>query len=154
MGKRPPPPIIEGTLKEPINDLTFGILVTMFSVNIGSLLTPHYFAYIVSTVFAFECVLWLLDKPMNRPWKNYEIYEPPTRELKSSLENTGLGGAESNKKSDKKIESGKKERHVTVTTPDTTPESAAKTKPEKSGKDSRFRFRHKKNKESPDTESP
>lgn len=147
MGKLPPPPVIEGTLKEPINDLTFGILVTMFSVNIGSLLTPHYFAYIISTVFVFECVLWFWDKHMDKHRRGYaEIYEPPTKESKASLENTGA------KESNKKIESGKKiEQRAIVTTPE-----SAKTKPDKSGKESRFnlKFRHKKNTESPDAKSP
>jgi hypothetical protein len=132
MPKLPPPPVIEGTLKEPIYAMSFGILVSMWSMNIGSLLTPHYFAYIVSTVVAFECVLWFMEKPR----KYYEVYKPPTRES-GSQETPASSPARETGGDD-----GAKTKKVR------TPGETSEGKEEKGGKESRFRFRHKKNNDS------
>ena len=155
MPKLPPPPVIEGTLKEPIYALSFGILVSMWSMNIGSLLTPHYFAYIVSIVFAFECFLWFLDKPR----KDYEVYTPLTRdELAGSKGKTPVSSPAStpsketsgDSRSSKMSDDGAKLKKLGI--PVRSQREAGEGKAEqKSGKESRFRFRHKKNNDQPES---
>ena len=137
MPKLPPPPVIEGTLKEPIYAMSFGMLVSMWSMNIGSLLTPHYFAYIVSTVFAFECFLWFLDKPK----KDYEVYRPLTKDELESQRKTPISAPSGNNRSSKVFDDGTK----TKKSGSRSPGEASEGKGEKSGKESRFRFRQKKN---------
>ena len=151
MPKFPSPPVIEGTLKEPIYSFSFGMLVSMWSMNIGSLLTPHYFAYIVSTVFVFECILWFLDKPK----QDYEVYKPLTAESKRQETpiSTPTGSAtsgEENKRSSKSLDDGTKIKKTVFRTQG----EASEGKPQKSGKESRFRFRHKKNNADQSPQSP
>ena len=137
MPKLPPPPAIEGTLKEPIYAMSFGMLVSMWSMNIGSLLTPHYFAYIVSTVFVFECFLWFLDKPK----KDYEAYRPLTREELDSQRKTPISTPSGDNRSSKVFD----DRTKAKKSGSRSPGEASEGKEEKSGKESRFRFRQKKN---------
>lgn len=141
MPKLPPPPVIEGTLKEPICALTSGVLVAWLCINVCSLLTPNYFAYVVGAVFALECLLWSIDKPR----KDYEVYKPPTASKKNSKsENkTKQGGTKSDSEEKQTVESGKKKERVNDT-------ENAKAKYDKTGKESRFKFRNKKNLDAPD----
>lgn len=146
MPKAPSPPVIEGTLKEPICAMSFGILVSMWSMNIGSLLTPNYFAYIVGTVIAFECVLWLIDKPR----QEYEVYQPPSRESwnQETLDSKPTREAAGENKGGKGHDDGAKAKRIGLHSPG---QQAGEGKVEKSDKASRFRFRQKKNVESPES---
>ncbi len=142
MPKLKPPPVIEGTLKEPIYAMSFGILVSMWSTNIGSLLTPNYFAYIVSTVIAFEFLLLFLEKP--KP--DYEVYKPPTRESGSQKTpaSSPTGGSGGENRSSKVFDDGAKTKKTGSRSQGETSEG----KVERSApKESRFRFRNKKNSE-------
>lgn len=146
MPKLPPPPVIEGTLKEPIYAMSFGILVSMWSVNIGSLLTPYYFTYIVSIVFAFECVLWFLDKPR----QDYEVYKPPLEESRRQETPVATPASEKSggERSSKVFDDGTKAKKTGARSP----VESGEGKSEKTG---RFRFRKGKNADqSPQSPAP
>ena len=136
MPKLPPPPVIEGTLKEPIYAMSFGILVSMWSVNIGSLLSPYYFTYIVCTVLAVESVLWFLDKPK----KDYEVYKPSMEESRRQETPVATPASEKSggERSSKVFDDGTKVKKTGARSP----VEPSEGKSEKTG---RFRFRKGKN---------
>lgn len=141
MTKRPPPPVIEGTLKEPIYALGFGMLVSIFLVNVGMLLTPQFFSYVAGAVFGLEALLWFLDKPK----KDYEVYEPPKDYRSSSKFDKGPTTGIHRESEHKHLETAKKsEKRLFM--------ESAKTKQEKHGKELRFKLRPKKNLELPQSD--
>ncbi|XP_031553458.1 transcriptional regulator ATRX-like [Actinia tenebrosa] len=81
----PPPPVIEGTLKNTIHSLGFGLITTVLSVTFGKFLIPNFFVWIVSFVVFIEFVL--LSIPRKRD--DYELYQAPGKKVKHNIE--GLG---------------------------------------------------------------
>lgn len=130
MKKSSSPPVLVGTLAEPFYAISFGILVALFSVKIGSLLTPYYFGYVVLTVISVEALLWSFNKSP----QEYEVFKPPERERMAETQNS-LATPE---------DAVPKKRQ--------SPSGAGKT--EKVVKESRFRRRHKKNTSESPVESP
>ena len=149
MPKLPRPPVIEGTLKEPICAMSFGILVSVWSVNIGSLLTPYYFTYIVCTVLAVESVqtvLWFLDKPN----KDYKVYKPTMEE--SRRQETPVATPASEKSGGERSSKVFDDRTKAKKTGARSPVESSEEKSEKTG---RFRFRKGKNTyQSPESPAP
>lgn len=144
MPKLPPPPVIEGTLKEPIYAMSFGILVSVWSMNIGRWLTPHYFAYIWCTVVAFECFLWFMEKPK----QDYEVYRPPMESKRQEkAASSPSGHASTDNKGGKATDEGTRTKKSLGSPQDEGNEGNAV----KSGKESKFRFRQKKNVSSPES---
>ena len=138
MPKVPPPPVIEGTLKGPINAMGFGILVSVWSINIGGWLTPYYFTYIVCMVLAVECALWFLDKPK----QDYEVYKPAEESRRQETPVATPGSEKSGgERSSKVFDDGTKAKKTGARSP----VDSGEGKSEKSGKEPRFRFRKGKN---------
>ena len=131
MKKSASPPVLVGTLAEPFYAISFGILVALFSVKIGSLLTPYYFGYVFLTVISVEALLWSFNKPP----QEYEVFKPPKRERMAETQNIPATPEDAVPKKRQSPSSG-----------------AGKT--EKVVKESRFRRRHKKNTSESPVESP
>lgn len=53
-----PPPVIEGSLKNTIHALAFGLIVATLVVNFGKFFLPHFFPYMMGVVIFFEAVLF------------------------------------------------------------------------------------------------
>lgn len=67
-----PPPVIEGSLKNTIHALAFGLIVATLVVNFGKFFLPHFFPYMMGVVIFFEAVLFSLDKPKEK----YDVFQP------------------------------------------------------------------------------
>ena len=78
-------PVIEGSLKNTIHALAFGLIVTTLAVNFGKLFLPHFFPYMMGVVIFVEAVLFSLDKPK----EIYEKYQPAGLKGKHTIEGAG-----------------------------------------------------------------
>lgn len=67
------PPVIEGSLKNTIHALAFGLIFATLAVNFGKFFVPNFFPYMVGIIIVVEAVLFSLDKPKD----NYEKFRLP-----------------------------------------------------------------------------
>lgn len=81
----PPAPVIEGTLKNTINSLGFGLITTVLSITFGKFLIPNFFVWIVSFVVFIEFVLLSLP----RKKEEYELYQVPGRKVMHNIQGSG-----------------------------------------------------------------
>lgn len=65
------PPMIEGSLKNTIHALAFGLICATLAVNFGKYFVPHFFPYMVGIIILIEAVLFALDRPRD----NYEKFQ-------------------------------------------------------------------------------
>lgn len=81
----PPAPVIEGSLKNTIHALAFGLITTTLAVNFGKLFLPHFFPFMMAIVIFVEAVLFSLD----RPKENYDKYQPAGIKGMHTIEGAG-----------------------------------------------------------------
>lgn len=67
-----PAPVIEGSLKNTINSLGFGLIVSTLGVNFGKLFVQNFFPYMIGLLIFVEALLFSLDKPK----EGYDKYQP------------------------------------------------------------------------------
>lgn len=67
-----PAPVIEGSLKNTINSLGFGLILTTLGVNFGKIFVQNFFPYMMGLVIFVEALLFSLDKPK----EGYDKYQP------------------------------------------------------------------------------
>lgn len=79
------PPVIEGSLKNTIHSLAFGLICATLTVNFGKYFVPHFFPYMVGILIAIEVVLFSLD----RPKENYDKYQVPGIKGSHTIEGAG-----------------------------------------------------------------
>jgi len=79
------PPVIEGSLKNTIHSLAFGLICATLAVNFGKYFVPHFFPYMVGILIAIEVVLFSFD----RPKENYDKYQVPGIKGAHSIEGAG-----------------------------------------------------------------
>ena len=79
------PPVIEGSLKNTIHSLAFGLICATLTVNFGKYFVPHFFPYMVGILIAIEVVLFSLD----RPKENYDKYQVPGVKGSHTIEGAG-----------------------------------------------------------------
>ena len=79
------PPVIEGSLKNTIHAVGFGLITTTLVVNFGKIFLPHFFPYMMGIVIFFEMVLFSLD----RPKEVYDKYQTPGQKGRHCIEGAG-----------------------------------------------------------------
>lgn len=79
------PPVIEGSLKNTIHSLAFGLICATLMVNFGKYFVPHFFPYMVGILIAIEVVLFSFD----RPKENYDKYQVPGIKGAHTIEGAG-----------------------------------------------------------------
>lgn len=79
------PPVIEGSLKNTIHALAFGLICATLTVNFGKYFVPHFFPYMVGILIAIEVVLFSFDKPK----ENYDKYQAPGIRGSHTIEGAG-----------------------------------------------------------------
>lgn len=80
-----PAPVIEGSLKNTIHAIAFGLIVATLAVNFGKYFLPNFFPYMMGLVILVEAVLFSLDKPK----EIYDIYQPAGVKGKHTIEGAG-----------------------------------------------------------------
>ena len=101
-------PVIEGTLKNTINALGFGLILTTLAVNFGKFFLSNFFPYMMGTVIFVEAVLFSLDKPK----EIYDRFQPAGIKGRHTIEGAGSP-------------------QITVSAPDQDPETVASKKRDK-----------------------
>lgn len=96
-------PVIEGALKNTINALGFGLILTTLAVNFGKFFLPNFFPYMMGAVIFVEAVLFSLDKPK----EIYDKFQPAGIKGRHTIEGAGSP-------------------QITVSAPDQDPEAASK----------------------------
>ena len=77
--------MIEGSLKNTIHSLAFGLICATLAVNFGKYFVPHFFPYMVGILIAVEVVLFSFD----RPKENYDKYQVPGIKGSHTIEGAG-----------------------------------------------------------------
>ena len=79
------PPAIEGSLKNTIHALAFGLICATLMVNFGKYFVPHFFPYMVGILIAIEVVLFSFDKPR----ESYDKFQAPGIRGSHTIEGAG-----------------------------------------------------------------
>lgn len=78
-------PVIEGSLKNMIHSVSFGLIVTTLGVNFGKLFLQNFFPYMMGIVIVAEALLFSLDKPK----QIYDKYQPAGIKGRHTIDGAG-----------------------------------------------------------------